>query len=194
MKDKIKNNILIVASATREVFRGFRYILLAGLVALSIFALSTWLPNIGLVFDIIRSSSIPFLQKIVIPVQLLGSIQTNFSIFSASYTIAIAVLFGVNIAMVAYYLKRRKKFFQKSGAVTGIGGLLSGMLGVGCAACGTFVLAPLLSLVGAGGLIAVLPFAGEEFGILSIGILSSSIFLTARKIQDPLVCEIKNPE
>jgi len=194
MKDKLKTNILIVFSAAREVFRGFRYILLAGFVALFVFALSTWLPNIGLVFDIVKSTAVPLQQKFIIPAQLLGSIKTNFSIFSASYTIAIAILFGVNIAMVAYYIKRRKKIFQQSGMVTGIGGLASGMLGIGCAACGTFVLAPLLSLIGAGGLIAALPFAGEEFGILSIGILGFSIYVSSKKIQDPLLCPIEEPK
>jgi len=194
MKDKFQNTILIIFSATREVFRGFRYLLLAGCVAFIVFAFSTWLPNIGLVFDIITSSSVSFQQKINIPFQLLGSIQTNFSIFSASYTIAIAALFGINIAMVAYYIKQRKRFFQQSGMVTSFGGLASGILGIGCAACGTFVLAPILSVIGAAGLIAALPFGGGEFGILSIGILGFSIVLISKKIRDPLVCSINKSE
>jgi len=193
MKDKFQNNLWITFTAAKEVFRDFRYMLLAGCVALIVFALSTWLPNIGLVLDLIKSPSVPFQQKIIIPIQLLGAIQTNFSVFSAAYTIAIVVLFGVNVAMVAYYIKRRKRFLQQSGMVTSFGGLASGMLGVGCAACGTFVLAPLLSLIGAGGLIAALPFGGGEFGILSIGILGFSIHITAKKIQDPLVCRINKP-
>ena len=72
-----------------------------------------------------------------------------------------------------------------------MGGLVTGVFGIGCAACGTFVLTPLLIAVGAGGLIAFLPFGGEEFGVLSTGILGFSIFLTSKKIQDPLTCKIE---
>ena len=72
-----------------------------------------------------------------------------------------------------------------------VGGLVTGVFGIGCAACGTFVLTPLLAAVGAGGLIAFLPFGGEEFGVLSTGILGFSIFLTSKKIQNPLICNVK---
>ncbi len=97
-------------------------------------------------------------------------------------------------AMVAYYLNLRKQSVGRTGqagAATSLGGLASGLLGIGCAACGTFVLGPVLSLVGAGGLIALLPFDGREFGLLGVGILVLSIVLGARKIQEPLVCPLE---
>jgi hypothetical protein len=42
--------------------------------------------------------------------------------------------------------------------------------------------------VGATGLLALLPFDGQEFGLLGVGILGFSIFLAAKKINEPLVC------
>lgn len=190
MKIKLKNNAFLVLRTVRQVFRRPQYVALASSAALIVFVFSAWLPNIRLVFDIVRSPLIPIQEKVIIPLQLLGAIQTNFSAWSASYTLAIALLFGMNVALFVYYIKRRKAFFQQSGLATSFGGLVSGILGIGCAACGTLVLAPLLSLVGAGALITLLPFGGQEFGILGVGVLGFSVFLTAKKIQDPLVCKI----
>lgn len=184
----------MIFAALKQVFSNIRYLVIAGIVAFAVFVLSAWLPNLGLVWQIATSSTASVADKFSILTGLLGSIQTNFTAFTASYTIAIALLFGINAAMVVYYFKQRKQFFKQGGTATSFGGLVSGMFGIGCAACGTLVLGPLLSLIGAGGLIAVLPFGGQEFGMLGVGILGFSIFLTAKKIQDPLVCKIKNPE
>ena len=181
----------MIIKAFKQVFYNTRYLILAGIVGFVVFAFSTWLPNLGLISKVITSSTASFFDKATFLAGLLGSIQTNFTLFSASYTIAIAVLFGINVAMFVYFMNRRKKFAKQSGMAASAGGLFSGMLGIGCAACGTLVLGPLFALVGAGGLIAILPFGGQEFGIAGVGMLGFSIFLTAKKIQDPLVCEIK---
>lgn len=181
-----------IFSSFKQVFRNVRFMLIASIVSLTVFVLATWLPNLGLIWQITTSSTVSLQNKLNLMFSLVGSIQTNFTLFSASYTIAIALLFGINVAMVAYYLNRRKKIFEQSGTVMSFGGLASGIFGIGCAACGTLIITPILALIGAGGLVAALPFAGEEFGMLSVGILGLSVFLTSKKIQDPLVCEDKN--
>lgn len=182
----------MVFSALKKVFLDVRYMMLAGIIAFGVFVLSTWLSNLKLILVVVTSPIATLSDKLSILVSLLGSIQTNFSAFSASYTIVIAILFGINIAMIVYYIRQRRKFLQKSGMVASFGGLVSGMLGIGCAACGTFVLGPLLSLISVGGLIAFFPFGGQEFGVLGVGILSFSIFLSAKKIQSPLICKTNN--
>ncbi len=183
----------MIAQALMCVFKEWTYILIAVVVALVVFVFATWLPNLGLIWKITVSPSVPLLDKARILASLVGSIQTNFTVFSALYTIAIAVLFGVNAAMVTYYVKLQKRFSRQTGqasAAAGLGGLASGFFGIGCAACGTFVLGPILSLVGATGLIALLPFDGQEFGVFGVGILGFSIFLVAKKIREPLVCPV----
>ena len=64
------------------------------------------------------------------------------------------------------------------------------MLGVGCAACGSILLTTVLAWVGAGALIRLLPLQGEEFGIIGVILLAISIFLTAKQIDNPVVCKI----
>jgi hypothetical protein len=164
----------MVFQALTRVFNEWTYALIAVLVAFVVFVLATWLPNLELVWKIIASPSVPLLDKVNVLASLVGSIRTNFSDFSAVSTIAVAVLFGVNTAMVTYYVRLRRRL----------------SLGIGCAACGTFALGPILSFVGATGLITLLPFDGQEFGLLGIALLGFSIFLAAKKINEPLVCPV----
>ena len=183
-----------VLSSFQQVFRNVRYGIIAGLVALLVFVLATWLPNLGLVWQITKSSTIAFSDKFGFLLSLVGSIQTNFTVVSASYTIIIAFLFGINIAMLTYYIRKQKTVFKGAGAMAGFGGIVSGMFGIGCAACGSFLLTPLLALAGAGGALTFLPFGGEEFGFLGVGLLGFSVITTGRKIQAPLICKTSKHE
>ena len=174
--------------ALQKVFRRPTDTLLALVASLAIFTFAVWLPNIRLIATVVSSADTSFSQKLGIPISLLGSITTNFTLLSASYTIAIAILFGINLAMIVFFLKRRITEVRQSGVATGFLGIASGVLGIGCAACGSFLLTSGLSLVGASGILAFLPLAGAEFGILGVILLSTSIYLTAQKIENPLVC------
>ena len=183
----------MVAAGLGQVFAKGSYILLAAAMGLAVFILATWLPNLGLVWQIAASASIPLADKVQVLTALIGSIGTNFTPFSALSTVAIAVLFGANVAMIAYYFRVHRQIVRQAGqvgAATGLGGLVSGFFGIGCAACGTFVLGPALSFIGATGLIALLPFGGEEFGALGVAMLGFSLVLTARKIGEPVACPL----
>ena len=68
--------------------------------------------------------------------------------------------------------------------------IVSGVLGMGCAACGSFLLTSIFSLFGASWLLSYLPLDGGEFGILGVILLAVSLYLTAKKIQNPAVCKI----
>jgi len=179
----------MVLSAFKKVFRNVSYVLTALIIAMATFAFAIWLPNWKLIVTIIGSDSATFIEKINIPLSLFGSIATNFTVVSASYTIVIAVLFGINIALLAYYVRKQRKVFKGSGAYASIGGVISGMFGIGCAACGTFILSAVLGIFGGASVITFLPFGGEEFGFIGVGLLSYSIILTVRKIEMPYVCE-----
>ena len=176
--------------ALQKVFQKPTYVFLALSLSAMMFAFAAWLPNIRLITSVVNSSDASFSQKLGIPLSLLGSISTNFTLLSASYTIAISMLFGVSMAMMIYFLRRKISEVKKSGIATGFLGVASGVLGVGCAACGSFLLTSGLTLIGAGSILAYLPLAGGEFGILGVILLSVSIYLVAKKIQNPAVCKI----
>ncbi|MBI4114394.1 MAG: hypothetical protein HY445_00960 [Candidatus Niyogibacteria bacterium] len=183
-----KNFMQIILQAGQKVFGAPFYAIMAIVFAVAAFLFAVWLPNIGLISDVFTHSSASLGDKLRLAITLLGSIRTNFSFLSATYTILIALLFGINITMIAYYLKQRIGMADRGGFFVGLGGMASGVLGIGCAACGSFILTAMLSFIGASGSLALLPFNGGEFGFLSIVLLSASIFLISRKITNPLVC------
>ncbi|MGB3921881.1 MAG: hypothetical protein WBL19_01180 [Minisyncoccia bacterium] len=182
--------MIIVLQALKKVFRKPRYVLLALITGAIVFAFAVWLPNLPLIVQIMGHSEISFSQKLDLPWSLLGSIATNFTLLSASYTIAIAVLFGVYVAMATYFLKRRIKEVGQGDVATGFFGITSGVIGMGCAACGSFLLMSILSFVGAGGVLVLLPLQGSEFGILGAILLALAVYVTAKQIENPLVCKV----
>ncbi len=182
----------MVIQALQKVFRRPTYILLALITSATVFAFAVWLPNIPLIVKVMGHPGIPLTQKLDLPISLLGSIVTNFTLLSASYTIAIAILFGLNLGMIVYFLRRRINDVKQSGIATGFFGITSGVIGMGCAACGSFLLMSVLSLFGASWILSFLPLGGGEFGILGVILLTVSLYMTAKQIQNPAVCRITN--
>lgn len=183
----------MIVQALAQVFSKGWYVLFAAILAFATFVLTTWLGNLGLVWQIATSQWLPMADKAKILLALIGSITTNFTVFSAFCAIAIAILFGMNIALIIYVLREHRRLGSQSGqivAATGLGGLVSGLFGIGCAACGTFVLSPALAFLGLGTLVTALPWGGEEFGALGVGLLSLSLITSAKRIGQPSLCPV----
>ena len=183
----------MIVQALALVFSKGGYVLLAATIALATFVLTTWLGNLGLVWQIATSQWLPLADKAKISLALIGSISTNFKIFSASCAIAIDVLFGMNISVLTYAYRERRRLVRQSGqtlTIASLGGLASGVFGIGCAACGTLLLSPALAFLGIGTLVALLPFGGEEFGAVGVGLLSLSLVMSAKKIGQPMLCQV----
>lgn len=186
MKRHLKN----LQAAFGRVFVYPAYIALASALAIVAFLLAVWLPNLGLIGEVFSGSGAPLATKLGIALSLLGGIGTNFSLLSARYTIAIAVLFGVSTAMIVYLLKQKRVAAAGQNIAIGSGGVASGVLGIGCAACGSLILGGALPTLGAAGALAVLPLNGEEFGILSVALLFVSLLLVSRQIAEPGACPL----
>lgn len=180
----------MLVQALQKVFRSPAYVLFALALTLGVYAIAVWLPNSSLIAIVLSSPDIPVFQKLGIPLSLLGSIITNFTTLSALSTIAIATLFGVNIAMIVYFLRRKISEAKQTGITTGLLGMVSGIVGIGCAACGSLLLTSALALFGASSILVFLPLRGGEFGILGVVLLAISVHSVAQRIQYPAVCKI----
>lgn len=178
--------------ASREVFAHHGYRWLAALVALAAFAAQLWLPNWRLIASAFATPGIAVLLKAQLLASLLGGIFTNFDAIAAFSALLVPLLFGMDIAMIACFLRRRAQL-PRGEIAAGLGGAASGAIAAGCAACGSFLLSSLLSFLGATGALALLPLRGGELGLLSIALLLLSIMLIARRIATPMVCEIAPP-
>lgn len=172
--------------ALRQVFSEARHAALAGLSGLAVFILAVWMPNLGLIAELMSDPNIPLLARLEVSFNFLGAIATNFSFLSAGSVAAFALLFGINLAMMSFYIQKRKEMLKASDLVASFGGVGTGVLGIGCVACGSFILSA-LSLTSVA---AILPLRGAEFSVLSFGLLGVSIFSLSRKIISPPLCRI----
>ena len=184
----MKVHLQYIQQSFTKVFAHTSYIALASSLAIAAFLFVVWLPNFGLIGEVLSTSSAPLAAKLKVVISLLGGISTNFSTLSASYTIAIAILFGIVVTMVVYLVRKRIQLGGNT-IVTGFSGTLSGILGIGCAACGSFLLMAILSSFGAAGALTLLPLKGGEFGVLSVILLAFSLVLISKKIVEPLICK-----
>lgn len=186
MARRLKN----LAVAFALVFAHPAYLALAAALAILAFLLAVWLPNFGLIAQVFSDANAPLAATFGIALSLLGGIGTNFSLLSAGYTIAIAVLFGLNIAMIAYFVTQRRTAPAGKSIAVGSGAIASGIVGVGCAACGSLILGVILPSLGAAGALAALPLNGEEFGILSVALLFVSLSLISKSIAESIACTL----
>ncbi len=104
----------------------------------------------------------------------------NFTPVRAVFTVVIAVLLGINLAMLSFYFKQRRAGAAAVGA-SGLG-LAMSILGVGCAACGSVVLTSVLGYAAAAKFLGALPGRGLEFSVISLALLWLSIAMLSQKI------------
>jgi hypothetical protein len=166
--------------------------LIALAVGVTAFSVAVWLPNLTLIGAVLTSSTATTIEKILILISLYGGITTNFTVVSALYTILIAILFGVYSALLVYYIRamQTKNNDAVSVSALGVGGVVSGFFGIGCAACGTFILTSLLTFGGASTFLTLLPLGGQEFGFLGVGLLAYAIYSLLKKLKLSSVCSI----
>ncbi len=161
--------------------------LIAISVSVLVFAFAVWLPNLRLLFSVWMDTSVSLGDKIMLPASLLLSITTNFTPLSALYTIAIAVLAGINAALIVELIRARQIF--AGSATISASGIVAGALGIGCAACGSLILTALAGTVLGTGALAFLPLGGGEFGIIGVALLGYSTYLLSKQITKT-TCEI----
>jgi len=174
--------------AFKKVFSRPWYILLALVVALLFLLIAIWLPNISSLRHVVGSTSYNLGAKLNIFWSYFGFLGTNFTPLTRILTIVVATLSGVNIAMLVFYLKNRIQLERSAGV--GLMGTLAALLGVGCASCGSVLISSFIGLSATAAFTGALPLRGAELGLIGALVLLVSIYLIAKKIQNPLVCKV----
>lgn len=136
-------------------------------------------------------SNVSLYDKFIFILKMYGIIQSGITLFSLIYITIISILAGLNLSLFVFYIKSNQTN-QSRGSVKAnmlsLGGMVSGFLGLGCAACGTFVLSSVLAFFGFGSILLYLPLDGAELGILAIILMSYGTYVLIRKIKEPKVC------
>lgn len=172
-----------------QIHRQPKYLLVTTITALSMIAFAAWLPNLHLITKSMTSSTMSLWQKTNLLTSLLGSLDTNFTPLSRTLTIASASLTGIQASLLIYYVRQSVRIQKEMGV--SLAGIATSMLGVGCASCGSVVLTSLVGFGSATTLLGILPYRGQEFGFVGIGILVIAIYYTIKKINQPYICVVK---
>jgi hypothetical protein len=177
-------------SVFKRVFSKGRYQALGAVIFVIALSVVVLLPNLSLITQILATETVGVVAKLQFVLSFYGSLATNFTWFSASYTLVLLLLFAVNICLFVFYIRRAQRVTKKTKRmhISGVAGAISGALGIGCAACGSVILTAVATSLGATGLLLALPLHGGEFGLLGIVLLGASIRYLVHKINHPLVC------
>jgi hypothetical protein len=152
------------------------YAVVSVLVAFASLTLFVVSQNVPLVADLVVSGSLPLGIRLVVLAELYPFVGTSYSPAAAVGLLVVAGLVGVDVAMVVYHVREHRLTVEQGGS--GLLGVVLGTLGAGCAACGPAVLVGLLSLVGATGVLTLLPFEGLELtGLAALTLLLSMYWL-----------------
>ena len=143
-----------------------------GIVSGLILGITYYFLTLGMAFSHV-TADIEFL-----PVYMMASI---------SLTGIVAILAGINIALVAYNIKiQRSNNIKKSNVSAFLGGTLTAFT-PGCPACTT----SLTAVLGVVGGLAIFPLQGIELKLISIAALTFSIWLAMRNINNTTCCVMK---
>lgn len=179
----------MILGVLKKVFENNRYKYIAGVISVLVLSFVLLLPNRELIAQVMGSDSLGLGDKLSFTFGLYEVAFTNFTIWSLMFMLSLAILFGVNLALLTYYIKNRQTGqIGKVGQFTSIAGFVSGLFGIGCAACGSIIITSILTAVGAGGLLLLLPYKGAEFSVLGVVLLIYSNYYLIKKINDPLIC------
>lgn len=171
------DDLRLVARTVRLIVTSPAYGLLAvvsSLLGLSLFVLSQ---NVQLVQNVVLGGTLPIDARLAVLVALYPVVGAAFTPITELFLVATALLFGINTAMLAYHLREHGVELREGGG--SVAGIVFGTIGAGCAACGSAILAGVLSLFGVTGILTQLPLDGLEFSILAFGALSLSIYWLA---------------
>lgn len=167
-----------------EFFRYKPYYLLCALgIGIVLYILLFWINNIGLLGHILSTPSIPPTIKL----QLLSGTFTSIGTHSGSWILAVvlvmSILQGFIISALGFMIRRQHNINKAAGAVgqTGLAGLFAAA-GLGCSACGTSVLTPLLSTLGATASHSVSLVLGKVAILASLIITVGALYVVGKRL------------
>ena len=169
---KIKNEFRKTCKSIGLVLSRRKYMIISLIFSLLLFSLSYY-------FFVAKVAY----HSIWISVNMSGPLFVTLSI---TFILITSILSGILFSMLLFKFEKYHKTNKKG--FFGFVGYGIGAFGTGCPTCGAF----LFGLVGLPFALASLPFKGIELHILGIFILSSSIYLTEKSINE--ICKLKGDD
>lgn len=164
------------------------YFFMAAGVSIVFYELIFWFLNLGLLQYLLTS---PFLTVADKFGMLIGSYYGIFSVPLSPLALtlfAVSVFQGVAVVALVYSIRKERsmrKSILKDFGGTGVAGVLS-VLGLGCAACGTSLVTPILTFFFATSSVAVAEEVGLYSAVLALVVSLITVYLTGLKLSSRL--------
>lgn len=184
---KLKINL----GSVLKIFQRPAYIVIALITTLIASGAILWSLNLDLLRYIIFEAPISAFAKVGFFFDVYKDVYTDFSSAQSTLVVIFSILFGINLALLVFVLKHRG--FQSIPKKSGIGGFALAIIGGGCIACGTSLIAPLLATFGATAtplirdLATIFTFIGcllIIYSIYKLGAVCSYIFASQNLTKD----------
>lgn len=156
-----------------------------------ILTVTIFLPHVAMLRNLVINDGFSIGTKTVVIIGLYTSLWTNFNLFNSLVMITLSLLFGLNLVLITW-LFRVKKVASLKSLISSGSGTLFGLLGVGCATCGSIALSSFLPFFVASGLMTALPLGGLELQVLAIVLLIYSGYRLVSEIKKPMLCQAQS--
>lgn len=164
------------------------YFFLAAGVSIVFYEFIFWFLNLGLLQYLLTTSFLTMSDKFDI---LIGSYAGIFTLPVSPLALtlfAVSIFQGVAVAALIYSIRKERSMqrsFVKDFGGTGVAGLLA-VLGLGCAACGTSLVTPILMFFFATSSVAVAEEVGLYSAVLALIVSLATVYLTGLKLSSRL--------
>jgi len=176
----------------KRTFSRAPYLALAAGVALATFAVIVFSTRIPYTYALFSNPDIAFLLAVRLTGGLFVFSLENMPFFPMLHAAATALLIGVNLALLVFYVRAFGGVPSRRNVASGTFGsmfaLAVALFGFGCLSCGSVFFVALVGALGGAGLLAAVPYLGIGASLLGIGLLVLSIVFLARAINAPPVC------
>ena len=180
----MQKSCALQSSSVRIALQKIRYVVGAIFLALCIFFASSIIQSFSLFTLIASAPDTTATDALYTFVLLIWSQWVDIGTPTLLINAASALLIGTNVALLWYYFEEMGGISKRIKAV-GLLGTLVGLIGAGCAACGSLSIIPLLTFLGGVGFLNALPLYGNEISLIGIALLGISIALQVRAIKSP---------
>lgn len=170
-----------------QLFGNWRRIVLLMVISSITFFFLIFFSHINFIMELLSGETRSYKEAIQVFADAWYWSLMDLSFFQLGADIIIAMLFGMNIMSMLHMIRLQKAAFVSAMSLASAGALVSALFGLLCISCGFLFIIPVISLFGASFLL-LLPFRGFEFNVLSIMLLTASLWLTYKKFPlfDPM--------
>jgi len=174
LKIPLRAKLRVSWRAVRRVLMRPAYLTLAVLSGFAMIGVILWALNLNLLFYIWTESPLSFVEKISFVFQVYPNLFNQYATTLSTSYLVFGTLFGINISLLSFVLRARGRRAVKTGKSAG--GVFAAILSSGCAACGTSILTPVLTLLFGGASIALANDIGLVINLLGSGLILYSIY------------------